>query len=84
MVNLLPKFDNMETDNDVLKRLKTYLKIKSIQFGFTFDRRDKQIEFGKNTVDYDKYVEVVKKVDRKDFMPRWVMGYSFNMLLNIR
>ena len=30
MVNLLPMFDNMETDNDVLKRLKTYLKIKSI------------------------------------------------------
>ena len=88
MVNLLPKFDNMETDNDVMERLDKYLKSKLIEIGnqhcFTFYRRDKQIEYGKNTMDYDKYVELVKKVDRKDFMPRWVMGYSFNMLLNIR
>jgi len=34
------------------------------------DRRGKQISYGKNTVDYEKYVKMVPKYQRKDRMPR--------------
>jgi hypothetical protein len=64
---MVPKFD-METDDDVLNRLvgfRNLLKNKSYFF-----RREKQIAYGKNTVDYDRYAELVTRSDRKDRMPR--------------
>jgi len=33
-------------------------------------RREKQIAYGKNSVDYDRYTEMVAKDNRKDRMPR--------------
>jgi len=39
-------------------------------------RRAKQIELGKNTLDYDKYVQLVQRVERKDFMPRTPNKYK--------
>ena len=41
---------------------------------FSVDRREKQISYGKNTVDYDKYTDLVKRADRGNIMPRWVDG----------
>lgn len=34
------------------------------------ERRQKQISYGKNTVDYDRYLQMVKKEDRIKGMPR--------------
>jgi len=39
-------------------------------------RRAKQIELGKNTLDYDKYVKLVQRVERNDFMPRTPNKYK--------
>ena len=33
-------------------------------------RRAKQIEYGRNTADYDRYVKMVEKEDRAGWMPR--------------
>jgi len=34
------------------------------------ERRGKQLEYGKNTIDYDTYCRIIPKEDRKDTMPR--------------
>jgi len=34
------------------------------------NRREKQLEYGKNTIDYDTYCRIIPKDDRKDTMPR--------------
>lgn len=34
------------------------------------ERRQKQISYGKNTVDYDRYLQMVKKEERKKGMPQ--------------
>merc|ERR1719296_539967 len=34
------------------------------------ERRGKQLEYGKNTIDYDTYCRIIPKDDRKDTMPR--------------
>eukprot|EP00092_Neocalanus_flemingeri_P109042 GFUD01140086.1.p1 GENE.GFUD01140086.1~~GFUD01140086.1.p1 ORF type:complete len:230 (-),score=69.13 GFUD01140086.1:63-752(-) len=73
-------------ENDLRNKLKKTLKNHSVteddqvkfmvpKFDMETDedvlnRREKQIAYGKNTVDYDKYAELVKRADRKDRMPR--------------
>eukprot|EP00092_Neocalanus_flemingeri_P039410 GFUD01042909.1.p1 GENE.GFUD01042909.1~~GFUD01042909.1.p1 ORF type:complete len:110 (+),score=34.01 GFUD01042909.1:208-537(+) len=38
------------------------------------NRKEKQLAYGKNTMDYDKYAKLVRKEDRKDRMPRTPEG----------
>lgn len=60
-----------ETDTDVLARY-LFLNFKSIfisplklfVYKFLVIRREKQISYGKNTVDYDQYLELVEKKNR--------------------
>eukprot|EP00090_Calanus_glacialis_P038701 TRINITY_DN6745_c0_g1_i1.p1 TRINITY_DN6745_c0_g1~~TRINITY_DN6745_c0_g1_i1.p1 ORF type:complete len:200 (+),score=77.82 TRINITY_DN6745_c0_g1_i1:62-661(+) len=76
----------VKNDKDLRSKLKKTLKNHSVteddqvklmvpKFEMETDedvlnRREKQISYGKNTVDYDRYTELVKRADRKDRMPR--------------
>ena len=64
---------NYELDENILDRLTSpsYTYPSSISF-----RREKQIAYGKNTVDYDKYMRMVPKRDRKERMPRTPNKYK--------
>ena len=64
---------NYELDKNILDRLSSpsYTYPSSISF-----RREKQIAYGKNTVDYDKYMRMVPKRDRKERMPRTPNKYK--------
>jgi len=54
-------------ENEQLASTAPYVKETDV---IVLNRRQKQINYGKNTLDYDKYVKKVPREFRKDMMPR--------------
>lgn len=62
--------DRKGQDNDQLVKFREPRKFEYEEDEEVLQRREKQLDYGKNTVNYDKYLSLVPKDQREDRMPR--------------
>ena len=67
---------NNVLDENILDRLTSDIFLDLTLMHCISFRREKQIAYGKNTVDYDKYIRMVPKMVRKERMPRTPNKYK--------